>query len=144
MNKPLHERVAQHDAAHRRIEIGLGAAQAPRIGRLPRSSTGIAAVPRIASRKLGPIGDQEEHEDAALERHLAQPDRSVHGRKPIRAARVIGLEDRRGKEQRPIVVAPAEQTVIGVEPGVAHQALVGGPASTRRSRSIARRESAIR
>ena len=53
----------------------------------------------------------------------SEPDRIDARPQAVGTALVIGLEDRRGEQQSAVVVAPAKQAMLGVEPGVAHQAL---------------------
>ena len=88
-------------------------------------STGIAAVPGLR-RRARALGHEEEHQEAALERHVPQPDRSRVGPEPIGPARVVGLEDRRGEQQRAIEIAPAQQPVCRIVAGVRIRRLVGG------------------
>ena len=73
-----------------------------------------------------PVGDQEEHQDAALQGHVPEPDRARVRPEPVRAARVVGLEDRRGQQEGGVIVTPAQQAGFGIESRIAHQTLHGG------------------
>ena len=86
-------------------------------------STGIAGRPADGLGQAGAVGHEEEHQDAALERQVPQPDRTRPRPQAIGSALVVGLEDLRGQQQRHVVIAPAQQAVLRVEPGIAHQPL---------------------
>ena len=88
-----------------------------------RSVTGIAPVPSDRLGQPRTIGDEKNHEDAALIEICPQPDRVRARTQTVRTARVISLEDLRGEKHRGVKVAPAEQAMLRVQPGIAHEAL---------------------
>ena len=103
---------------------GSGPRRPHELVRLPRSLDGDRRRPSDGLGQLRAIGHEEEHRARRSGAKLPQPDRSRAGLQPVGAARIIGFEDLRRKQQRPVEVAPAEQAMLGIEPGIAHQALV--------------------
>ncbi len=106
--------------------IGLRTAQPPGVRGLPRGFDGDRRRPVDGLGQTRPIRYEEEHGDAAPGRDVPEPDRTQARTEPVGTARVVGFDDLRGKEQRPVVIPPAQQSALGIEPGVTHEALGRG------------------